>query len=387
MVAGGDGLARDPSGKVVFVAGALPGERVVAERADERTDYARAATVEVLDPSADRLAPPCPELRRGCGGCGWQHIATAAQPALKREIVLDALRRIAHLDAPDVTSVPSLASWGHRTTVRMGVVRGRAAFHRHHERALVTIDHCLVAHPMIDELIAGGRFASAREVTLRCSPATGERLAVVTPTAAGTSVPAGTIVVGADEIRRGRVPSYHDEVAGRRLRVSAPSFFQTGAGGADALVAVVGDLLDDYDRHGLLVDAYCGVGLFAAALDHHGPAVGLELDPFAVRDARHNLGQRPHTRVLRLQTAVWRPEPAAAVVADPARPGLGRSAATTLAAAGAPVFVLVSCDPASLGRDVALLAGLGYRHERSVLVDLFPQTPHVEVVSRFTATR
>ncbi|RPI04607.1 MAG: TRAM domain-containing protein, partial [Actinobacteria bacterium] len=121
MAAGGSALARDDDGRVVFVDGALPDELVEAEVFDEHTDYARAAVVQVIEPAEGRVAPPCPYVGAGCGGCGWQHVAPQLQLELKRDIVLDALRRIGRLTSADVSAGKPLPSTGYRTTVRMGV--------------------------------------------------------------------------------------------------------------------------------------------------------------------------------------------------------------------------------------------------------------------------
>jgi 23S rRNA (uracil1939-C5)-methyltransferase len=129
-----------------------------------------------------------------------------------------------------------------------------------------------------------------------------------------------------------------------------------------------------------VVDAYAGVGLFAAAVEDASSIVAVERSPSAAHDARHNVAGM---RVVEVDVARWKPTPADVVIADPSRDGLGRAAATVLAACRARRLVVVSCDPVSLARDAKLLDGLGYAHVHSVLVDLFPQTPHVETVSRF----
>ncbi|MGZ4730080.1 MAG: class I SAM-dependent RNA methyltransferase, partial [Acidimicrobiales bacterium] len=140
-----------------------------------------------------------------------------------------------------------------------------------------------------------------------------------------------------------------------------------------------------------VVDAYAGVGLLAgslldgaipAELGHASSAVVVERSPSSIADARQNLEHLP-VRVVKADVDRWRPSAADLVVADPSRSGLGKKAVTALAATGAPVLVLVSCDPAALGRDAKLLAAEGFRLERSELVDLFPQTHHAEVISRF----
>jgi tRNA/tmRNA/rRNA uracil-C5-methylase (TrmA/RlmC/RlmD family) len=129
-----------------------------------------------------------------------------------------------------------------------------------------------------------------------------------------------------------------------------------------------------------MVDAYGGVGLFAATVGAHRDVTLLEWGKSSVADARENV---PHARIVATDVARWRPEPAALVVADPPRTGLGKDAAAVLAATGATHLVLVSCDPAALARDTKLLGGLGFAHDGTTLVDLFPHTPHVEAVTRF----
>src|SRR5437879_4596509 len=192
VAAGGDGIARAPDGRVVFIEGALPGERVRAEVTQERRDFLKARAVDIAVASPDRVAPPCPFVAAGCGGCQWQHVAVPAQHRLKAAIVADALRRIAHLPAapvhPDVLAVPPDA---YRTTLRLAVDReGRASFRRRHGHELVAVDACLVSHPALEDLVVAGRFRGATDVTLRVSAATGERLVLLRPASAAVDVPA-----------------------------------------------------------------------------------------------------------------------------------------------------------------------------------------------------
>lgn len=397
VVAGGDGLGRHADGRVVLVRGALPGERVTAVVTKVEKRLLRADVDEVLVAAPARVAPPCPRVADGCGGCGWQHVAPEAQPALKAAIATDALRRIGRLDPPAVDLGPRLAATGYRTTVRAAVDdRGRTAFRRHHRHELVVVGDtaagCLVAHPLVDEVLRAAAFPGAREVVVRAGAATGERLVVVDPRGAARAVgvPDGVRVVGGDHLR-GSSPTrawYHEEVAGRRYRISARSFFQARPDGAAALVDAVraaataasgGAALGGRSR---LVDLYGGVGLFAAAL---GPEAGggvtvVESAPSAVADARVNL-RALGARVIDVDCRRWRPSPAELVVADPARAGLGAEVVERVAATGAPTVVVVSCDPAALGRDAGLLVAAGYALDSLRLVDLFPGTPHVEVVA------
>ena len=389
MVAGGDALARHPDGRVVFVEGALPGERVRARLTEERRDFARAVAVDVVDPSPDRVVPPCPALAAGCGGCTWQHVSAGGQARLKVDIVVDALRRIGRLPDPPAPTAAPVDGPALRTTARLAVsAAGRAGHRPRRGPAAVETDHCQAAHPRLDELIVEGRFPGATEVLLRVGVAGGDRLVRVDRHPDRVTVPAGVVVTAEGGDGAGAV---HEDVAGRRFRVSADSFFQAGPVTAAALVAAVRSAAGDAGRaRGLIVDAYAGVGLFGSVLGSERGArvIAVESHPSAVADARVNLAD-VDARVVAVEVGRWRPPKAAVdlVVADPSRSGLGRPGVSALAAAQAPRLVLVSCDPASLARDAALLHDAGYRLASVAVVDAFPDTFHVETVSRFDRER
>src|SRR5581483_8538052 len=243
VAAGGEAVGRLADGRAVFVRGALPGERVRVTVTDERNRFARAALVEVLDAAPGRVAPPCPRVEAGCGGCDWQHVAPGLQRELKARIVTDALRRIGRLDPPEPSPGPELPVEGWRTTVRALVDdRGRAGFRLHHAHDPLAVgpDGCLVAHPLVDEVLRDGRFPSpVREVTVRAGDRTGERLVVCSPAVGDSRVPEGVTLVGADDLAGGHRAWIHEVVAGRRWRISAGSFFQSRPDGAEALVDAV----------------------------------------------------------------------------------------------------------------------------------------------------
>lgn len=203
IVAGGDGLARSSDGVVVFVPGALPGERVRAEIVERKARHTRARVVEVLVPSVDRVVPPCRFVEAGCGGCDLQHAAPDAQRRLKAAVVAGALRRLGGIDDVAVALGPVLPTHGFRTTVRAAVRDGRTGFRRRRSHDVLVVDDCLVAHPLAADVL-GGTFAGADEVTVRVAPATGERLALVAPHAGGVQVPDDVVVVGAGALARGR---------------------------------------------------------------------------------------------------------------------------------------------------------------------------------------
>jgi 23S rRNA (uracil1939-C5)-methyltransferase len=381
MAVGGEAVAREPSGRVAFISGALAHETVLAELTAEKRSFARGFVVEVRAASPDRVTPPCPHVAEGCGGCDWQHVAVPAQTRLRVELVREVLTRQTSLADPQVDAGPALAAEGLRTTVR-GVAddEGRFAFRRRRSHEAVAAEGCVVAHPLVRDLIDRCRFSPGASVTLRVGARTGERMVVVGPSAAGASAPPDAIVIGQDELAAGRRAWIHEEVAGRRWRISAGSFFQASPEGAEALVAAVGEHAGEHGHR--MVDLCCGVGLFAGALGAGRSVVGVERSATAVADARANLVDRD-VRLVKVALARWRPSPADVVVADPARSGLGAVGVAAVAATGADRCVLVSCDPAALGRDAALLRDAGYDHVGSTVVDLFGHTSHIEVVSGF----
>lgn len=379
---GGEAIAREESGRVVFVRGALPGETVTAALTTEKRDWARGHAVDVLEASPHRVTPPCPSRRAGCGGCGWQHLDVEAQRDARVEIVTDALRRTGGLAEPVVERGRGVDPVGYRTTVRVAAgPDGVAGFRAESSHEIVTAPACLVAHPTLAALLPKLRLDPGVEPTLRVSVATGE-------IGVRWDRGAGEVHGLPDDVAVGAGAVLHEVVAGQRLQVSMGSFFQSGPQAAELLVDAVRRAAPELAGAKVVVDAYAGVGMLGAcATDPFSKLIAVETSRSAVRDAERNLGHRD-AMVVRGEVGGWHaPEglEVDVVIADPARSGLGRPGVVALTRLGAPVIVLVSCDAASLGRDTKLLAAAGYRHERSELVDTFPHTTHVEAVTRFVA--
>ncbi len=374
MAAGGDGIAHAVDGRVLFVTGGLPGERVRVAVQQRKKDFAKGIAVEVLDAVPERVAPPCPALADGCGGCSWQHVTAEGQLALKTSIVVDALRRTAKL--PDAVVVPggSVGPWAYRTTMRLAVAPdGQVGLRVGASHRVVAFDDCMVAHPDLVALLSELRVRGADEITLRVGTVGGTATALASDARARIDGLPAHVGVGPDAV-------VHERVGAATLQVSAASFFQSGPAAAELLVHTVRELagpllLDD----GPVLDAYGGVGLFAAGLGLREPVL-VESSRSACADARVNL---PHAEVVCAPFERWTPRPVRLAVVDPARAGLGVEAAAVLAATRAERVVLVSCDPVSLARDTVLLRGYGYGHAGSTVLDLFPNTPHVEVVTVF----
>jgi len=388
VVAEGDGLGRLDDGRVVFVEGALPGELVEIEIVRQSRDYARAKVTSVIEPNADRVEPPCPHVARGCGGCDLQHASVSLQRRIKRDIVVESLTRIAKFVEPEVRAVvDELPSEGWRSSLRVAVdAEGRVGFRRRRSNDVLAVDRCLVADRRLDRSFTSA-FTSAF-------------------TGAFTGAPAGWGGVEEISLRVGdddhvsawadpTIGSADDRIAitvdGAVLRVSSASFFQSSARGAAALSDVVRRALGDPSGwpEGPFLDAYGGIGLFSRTVAPDDRRVILvEANPFAVADARANLdgrSTRGRNTVFAGRFEDWTPEPVAVAVADPSRDGLRAAAVEVLRAAAPATLALVSCDPASLGRDARLLVENGFEFEWSEVVDLFPHTHHVEVVSRFVS--
>ena len=417
---GGWCVARPDDGPVVFVRHALPGETIIARVTDVTSRLARAEAVEILKPSPDRVEAPCPYARPGgCGGCDWQHAALAAQRLLKAEVIRQQLRRLARLDR-EVTVEPLPgdeepgAGLGWRTRVQFAVrPDGVAGLRAHRSHEVVAIDECLIAHPAITDLgLTARRWPATASVEAVVAAGSGERAVIITPGGASAGVrPPGTPgppdPPGAESVLRrvghrltpvrGRTYLSH-RAAGRDWRVSAGVFWQVHPSAADVLTEAVMTALGP--RPGdVALDLYCGAGLFAGALapavGPDGTVVGVEADAAAVRDARHNLREWPWARVHKGDVAavLRRHGPRGAesaalpaarlVVADPPRSGLAREVIDYLSAAehGAARFAYVSCDPATLARDIGLLTAAGWVFEDLRAFDAFPMTHHVECVA------
>lgn len=380
ITTGGDGLGVGPDGRVVFVAGALPGDRIGTRIIVEKKRFRRGAVARIITSSPDRRTPPCPYVAEGCGGCDWQHATPAAQRDYRRRIVDDSLRRIGRIHEATVVCGPELSSEGYRTMVRAAVTDGRAGLRAAASHRVIVPESCLISHPLVEQILVEGRFPGATEVVIKVGARTGERLVVVTPSARDVMVPDGVVAIGRDELDGGSQASIHEDVAGRRLRISADAFFQCRPDGAELLVAAVGEMLADAPD-GPFLDAYCGGGLFGATVGAERYVVGVESHPASVGDAAVNLPAS--ARVVASSFEAWHAEPMAAVVADPARVGLGPRGVEVIDATGAGHVVLVSCDPASLARDARLLIDTGFALEEVRVFDLFANTSHIEAVSLF----
>ncbi|HVB41254.1 MAG TPA: TRAM domain-containing protein [Streptosporangiaceae bacterium] len=369
------------TGFVVFVRHALPGERVRAVVTQTTTRFARAEAVEILEPAPDRVSPPCPYAGPGaCGGCDWQHASLPAQRELKAKIITVQLSRIAGVDrAVTVEAVPGDADGlGWRTRVRYAVGRdGRAGLLRHRSHDIVPVRDCLIAHPLVAQAeVTRKTWPGARWVDVAVAPATGQRAVLVT-----------------GGRKHQRSPGFLTQrAAGRDWRVTASGFWQVHPGAAGLLVdAVLAAVRPEPGETAL--DLFCGAGLFAGilaeAVGPDGSVIAVEQDAAAAADARHNLRSTPWARVHRGDAAAVLGEigrsGASIAVLDPPRTGADRALIETLCGASSPSglrkIAYVSCDPATLARDIARFGQHGWRLAGFRAFDAFPMTHHVECLA------
>jgi tRNA/tmRNA/rRNA uracil-C5-methylase (TrmA/RlmC/RlmD family) len=406
VVHGGWCVSRqDDTGLVVFVRHALPGERVRATVTQATARLARADAFEIQHASADRVPAPCPYARpAGCGGCDWQHASVEAQRRLKATVVRQQLSRIAGLDVDVVVeAIPGDdAGLGWRTVVSFAVDQGGVAgLRRHRSHEVVAIDRCLIAH---EEVTAAGvtqaRWPGAHSVEIAVEPETGERgILVAAPAARLAVVPdivADSVQISARRSARTPVRGrgfLTRRAAGRDWRVSLGGFWQVHPGAADVLGQAVLAALDPR-RGEVALDVYCGAGLFAGllaeAVGPEGAVLGVEQDPAAARDARHNLRPWPWARVRRGDAAAVLAgtglSSASIAVLDPPRAGADRSVIDALCDAPAVLrrLAYVSCDPATLARDLRRLLDGGWQLTSLRGYDAFPMTHHVECLAVLT---
>jgi 23S rRNA (uracil1939-C5)-methyltransferase len=363
MAHGGRAVSRH-QGQVLFVEGAYPGEEVEVEITRVAAKHSFATATRIVEACPDRVPAPCPHFGP-CGGCQWQTAAYPAQLRWKQEIVADQLRFVGRL--PEVLVRPTLApgpEYGYRNRMDFRLLEGRPALHRFESHELVPISVCLLLAPPVRALFDSLEVRPAAErVTLRAGVNTGE-----------------SMVLFDDE--RGR---FHEAVGEARFRITSRAFFQTNTDGAEALVTLVGEVLQP-SGNDVLLDGYAGGGLFSATVGARCRKVmAVESDPVALGDlkanARVNVISKRFERARPLLPKSWD-----LAVVDPPRAGLGRAGVNTLVAGRPRSIAYVSCDPATFARDAAWLVAAGYQLDWVQPVDLFPQTYHIELVGAFRST-
>jgi len=422
LVYGGDGLARLPPdehgpGKSVFLPFVLEDEEIEASLIEQKPSFARGRIEQVLKPSPNRTEPVCPYFQH-CGGCHYQHANYAQQLEIKTAILRETLKRTAKVELPADIQVHPSPEWKYRNRSRLKIQTAPFALgyykFRSHER--LPIEQCPISSPLINRAItaiwswgrSGPTPKELREIEIfanhddralmieaYCEPRTSraqaqliaENLATVVPEGVGVSVFEAMPPNRAHEQQAGepkRLASYGAteftyQTKLSSYRVSAGAFFQVNQFLIDELTAIVTDNVSGR----LALDLYAGVGLFSAVLARSfAQVIAVESSQTSHSDLRHN--SPPEVKAVRATTEKYLEQASGVhpdlVVADPPRGGLSENVVRSLAKLGAPRITYVSCDPSTLARDLRGLLGLDYRIEGVHLIDLFPQTYHIESV-------
>lgn len=421
LIYGGDGLARLPAdkrgpGKAVFVPFVLEGERIEASLREQKRSFARAQAETILQASSERVEPHCPYFRR-CGGCHYQHAGYQHQLEIKASILRENLRRIAKLELETEIKIHPSPPWNYRNRSRLKLrtePEFALGYYKFGSHELLPIEECPVSSPLINRAIAAtwqmGRehsvpdgiheielFANADDtlvlIEAGCEPGTPgtpiKEWAATLPAAlpgfagivgfpasssslSGTAAPKPLSASGAREL------IYKTDSTG--YRVSAGAFFQVNRHLINELINTVTAGCSG----GTAVDLYAGVGLFSTVLSKgFAQVIAVESSQTSHADLLHN--SPANVKAVRATTADFlqstggklRPD---LVVVDPPRSGLGESVVQSIVGLGAHRMTYVSCDPATVARDLIGLLKAGYRIEQAHLVDLFPQTYHLESV-------
>lgn len=386
LVHGGLGLARQGS-HVILAGYVLPGERVRVELRQRRAGIWQAALAEVLQPSGGRVTPPCPYYGR-CGGCRLQHAEYALQLEIKRAILLETLHRIGRVESPAAPETVAGPCWEYRNRIQLHVRSRRIGFYEADSQRLCAIEQCMIASPRLNQALAALREMAAAgdlpRVVRTIEIFTDEERVQV-----GVESEGGARNVPRDLAARlaGQVPglvegALHYAAAGETFRVGRRSFFQVNRFLLDELVkrALEGA------AGGRALDLYAGVGLFTLPLARRFEhVIAVESAAAAAEDLAFNaIRAELPVEVRRADAAAFLAslsEPPDFVLADPPRAGLGPAVTRELLRLKPARITLVSCDPATMARDLAHLVGGGYRLERLTLVDLFPQTHHLEALA------
>jgi len=381
LVYGGEGLARI-DGQVLLAPFVLPGELVSLRTEQAQTGLLRGSEVNIVEPAAQRVVPRC-KYFGVCGGCDYQHADYAYQLEQKQAILRETLQRLAGLQYQDEINVVSGHPWEYRNRIQLHFVDGEVGFHRAGSHELCTIDHCPISSPKLNEVIGKLAWAAKRpewpsflrslEVFTNENDVQLNIVDSTRPVAARFFEWCGTFVTGLAE------SAIEYEAVGTRFRISRGSFFQVNRFLVDQLVSeVLGE-----SRGRSAIDLYAGVGLFSLPLAGRFEQVdAVERGGAAYRDLQANASASKgalHTQRSSAEEFLGGVDSAPDLtVADPPRAGLGKQTTAELLRIRARSLKIVSCDVATLARDVKKLLE-AYRIERLTLVDLFPQTYHFEV--------
>ena len=424
----GQGVGR-LDGLTVFVDGGLPSERVTVSIVERKKNYAVGRLTEIIEPSVERIEPRCP-LAKKCGGCQLQHMDYKAQLNWKRRRVVDAIERIGKLEVEVEPTMGMTDPWRYRNKMQFPVGRSKDGLligcyeTRTHE--IVDTNECLIQRAANDEMLRAarrvlerfnisaydedrhvgvmrhvmGRVGADGETMLVLVTATNElphskalvralreELPRVTTIQQNVQTYRNNVILGRETRVLYGARTIRDRLNGLRFNISARSFFQVNTTQAERLYSTALEFAGLSGRE-LLVDAYCGTGTIALSMARRARRVlGIEVVSTAVNDARLNARENGIGNAEFILGDVERVVPrlvdagVEVVVIDPPRAGCDARVLRSLAAMIPSKIIYVSCNPATLARDLNILSSLGYRTKKIRPVDMFPMTAHVESVT------
>jgi 23S rRNA (uracil1939-C5)-methyltransferase len=394
MAYGGEALGRLPDSRAIFVPFGLPGERVRVNLMEAKRGFARGEILEILQASPERIVPRCKHFGQ-CGGCHYQHMPYGVQLKIKTDILRDQLQRIGGIENPPIHPMVASASlWNYRNHIQFHLNDdGKLGFLAPASDQVVPISECHLPGPPINSLWQQLDFepgVSLKRVSIRSGtedelmlvlesdfPETPELEIEADISIAHVFKDHAVVLAGTDHLTI--------KVLDREFRISPNSFFQVNTAMAENMVE---HLLDHLPvPQSLLLDVYCGVGLFSAFLAPKcRKVIGIESSSPACDDFTLNLDGFDNVELYEdsaehaLPVLKLKPD---TVLVDPPRAGLGREALDAIVGMRPKTIAYVSCDPSTLARDTARLTRDGYRLTDVTPFDLFPQTYHIESISFF----
>jgi 23S rRNA (uracil1939-C5)-methyltransferase len=407
----GYGVARIDD-KVLFIPHSVSGDKAWVKIVEKKKNYSIGKLVRLIEPSPWRVTPPCPFFGQ-CGGCQWQHINDSIQINLKEEILKEILKRIGGLkEIPPITVEPSPQPYGYRARIQLKAKGEAMGYYQERSHRIVDIDRCPIAHPLVNQIISSLRkmtpsFFRMEEIEINVSPEHGKGVLILHPLSPhqGTKhfikefLQTHPILKGIAVMREKGLTLFGDpylnftislnqggEKSVLRLRTSPESFFQVNLEQNQTLIRTVLEFSDLNKDEGVL-DLYAGVGNFTLPLAIASKEVwGIEESRAAVKDAWFNTERNGIKNCNFIQGRVedilkhWRGERPDLVILDPPRMGC-KTVLGQVVRLKPKKIVYVSCEPTTFSRDLRLFSEAGYYLQKLSLVDMFPQTYHMEVVA------
>ena len=410
----GHGVAR-VNGKVFFIPYSVIGDKAWIKMVEKKKNYSIGKLIQLIEPSPWRANPPCPFFGQ-CGGCQWQHINDSVQINSKEEILKEILKRLGGLkEIPPITVTPSLQTYGYRARIQLKVKGERMGYFQERSHRVVDIDHCPIAHPLVNQIISSLRkapssFFRMEEIEINVSPEQGKGVLILHPLSLHSGMKhfikeflqthpilKGIAVMGKKGLTLFGEPyltftissNQRGEKSVLRLRTSPESFFQVNLEQNQALIRTVLEF-SDVNEGERIFDLYAGVGNFTLPLAIASKEVwGVEESRAAVEDARSNAERNGIKNCNFMHGGVedilkhWdggRPD---LIILDPPRTGC-KTVLDQVVRLEPKKIVYVSCEPTTFARDLRLFSERGFHLQRLSLVDMFPQTYHMEVVGLIT---